>query len=57
MLTWPLLVCAKNKLVPERQRQWIQGRLLTLGRVFGLNPAQLSQVTSERFVVSSIGIP
>jgi len=40
-LVWPLYVAANTEIVPQRQRDWLSGRLFHIGTAFGLSSAQV----------------
>ncbi|KAF2735418.1 hypothetical protein EJ04DRAFT_563433 [Polyplosphaeria fusca] len=40
-LVWPLYVAANAESVPQRQRDWLSGRLFIIGAKFGLSSAQV----------------
>ncbi|KAF2012094.1 hypothetical protein BU24DRAFT_269809 [Aaosphaeria arxii CBS 175.79] len=50
-LVWPLYVAANAETVPQRQRDWLSGRLYTIGTKFGLNAAQVL-VLARRHVLT-----
>ncbi|EKG09917.1 hypothetical protein MPH_13007 [Macrophomina phaseolina MS6] len=41
LLVWHVFVAANVECIPEHQRAWLQGRLLHIGREFGLSHAQM----------------
>ncbi|KAF9634258.1 hypothetical protein BFW01_g5153 [Lasiodiplodia theobromae] len=41
LLVWHVFVAANVECIPEQQREWLQGRLLHIGKEFGLSHAQM----------------
>jgi hypothetical protein len=52
LLAWPLFVCAQAPDVPDNQREWIRGRLLQIGRHFGLDEREVFAL-SRRHVLTN----
>ncbi|KAF2005940.1 hypothetical protein P154DRAFT_423163 [Amniculicola lignicola CBS 123094] len=50
-LVWPLYVAANAETVPQRQRDWLNGRLFVIGSHFGLSNAQVL-VLARRHVLT-----
>lgn len=50
-LVWPLYVAANAETVPQRQRDWLSGRLFIIGSKFGLSSAQVL-VLARRHVLT-----
>ncbi|KAF2711504.1 hypothetical protein K504DRAFT_475337 [Pleomassaria siparia CBS 279.74] len=50
-LVWPLYVAANAETIPQRQRDWLSGRLRVIGTKFGLSEAQVL-VLARRHVLT-----
>lgn len=50
-LVWPLYVAANAETIPQRQRDWLSGRLYVIGTKFGLSAAQVL-VLARRHVLT-----
>jgi hypothetical protein len=50
-LVWPLYVASNAETVPQRQRDWLSGRLFVIGMKFGLSNAQVL-VLARRHVLT-----
>ena len=50
-LVWPLYVAANAETIPQRQRDWLLGRLSVIGTKFGLSSAQVL-VLARRHVLT-----
>jgi hypothetical protein len=50
-LVWPLYVAANAETVPQAQRDWLSGRLMSIGTRFGLTSAQVL-VLARRHVLT-----
>ncbi|KAF2147109.1 uncharacterized protein K452DRAFT_282097 [Aplosporella prunicola CBS 121167] len=55
LLVWPVFVASNVEIIPSLQRSWLHGRLLYIGREFGLNQAQMLAMARQQ-VLSTPGI-
>jgi hypothetical protein len=49
-LVWPLYVAANAPTVPQRQQDWLNGRLYVIGTRFGLSSAQVLVLARRHYV-------